>query len=375
MPTARLARRTFRAAALLLALALLLEIGERVAVAVDGDMPPAADESLVKEWRWARTHLAAGRATFESAFAHDPLAGWRNAPLLRRDGMSTNSAGLRGSREYPVARAPGLRRMVLVGDSYSFGSDVRDEETFAQQLESGGHADGWEVLNLAVPGTGTDQQVITFEHDGRRHAPDVAVLGFFTRDYNRITLSFRDYAKPMFVVDEAARPDGLRLTHSPVIAPEALYADYVSGRRRVGGSPLRSWALAALLAGVSSADEWDAGPGVPAWELLSRLMGRFQRLALEAGAVPVWLVIPARDCLEPGGSGMAALEDAGERRARELGLACLRLDAVFRAHAAAHPQDDIYRDDAVGGHLSALGNRLVAEDLARLVRGLELPPR
>lgn len=368
-------RRVLLVVAMALAPLLLLELGLRVAHALGDGVPPAADESYEKEWRWAERHLAAGTAVLKSQFAHDPLTGWRNAPGLRRDGLATNSAGLRGSREYGPGRRPGVRRLVLVGDSYSFGADVRDEETFAQLLGDDLLPGEWEVLNLAVPGTGTDQQVLEFEHRGRAYAPDVAVLGFFVRDYSRNILWFRDYAKPLFEVDDALPPDGLRLTHSPVIAPEALYAEYLSGRRRVGGSPLRSWVLASLGAGLRSLDEWEVGPGVPAWDVLARLMARFQRLAREAGATPVWLVIPGRDTLDPGGSSAAALEEACERRARELGLACLRLDAAFRAHAAAHPQDAIYDLPGAGGHLSPLGHRIVAGELARLVAGLvEGPP-
>ncbi len=372
MTISRRQRWALHAVVTLLTLLLVLEVGVRVSYTLDGGVPPAADESLEQEWRWAREHLAAGAAVLASRFVHDPLAGWRNAPGLREDGLTTNSAGMRGSQEFALERRPGVRRMLLVGDSYTFGANVRDEETFAQRLDAGDLLEGWEVLNMAVSGTGTDQQSIVFEEYGSRYAPDVAVLGFFTRDYSRNILWFRDYAKPMFVVDAAVQPDGLRLTRSPVIAPEGLYEAYATGQRRIGGSSAESWALSAFFAGRRSLGEWSVGPGVPAWEILSRLMARFQRLAHEAGATPVWLVIPSRDCLDVGGSTMAALEEACERRARELGLACLRLDAAFRAHAAAHPQDAIYRASSEGGHLSAVGNRIAAEELARLVRGLDL---
>lgn len=367
-------RRALLVAAMVLGPLLLLELGLRLAHALGDGVPPAADESFEKEWRWAERHLAAGTAVLESNFAHDPLTGWRNAPGLRKDGLTTNSAGMRGSREYAPGRPAGVRRLVLVGDSYTFGADVRDEETFAHRLGAGLLPGAWEVLNLAVPGTGTDQQVLEFEHRGRAWAPDVAVLGFFVRDYSRNILWFRDYAKPLFVVDDTL-PDGLRLTHSPVIAPEALYAEYLSGRRRVGGAPLRSWVLASLGAGLRSLDEWEVGPGVPAWDVLSRLMARFGRLAREAGATPVWLVIPGRDTLAPGGSSAAELEEACARRARELGLPCLRLDAAFRAHAQAHPDDPVYDPPDAGGHLSPTGHRLVAEELARLLAGLVEGPR
>ena len=277
MPVARRPHRVWLLLASCVTLLLALEIGVRIEAVLDGNVPRAMDESLEREWRWAEKHIAQGTAIISSRFSYDPFVGWRNRPHVRFDGLSTNSAGMRGSKEFSLERRTGLRRLVLVGDSYTFGEEARDEETFGHLLDTGGLAGGWEVLNMAVSGTGTDQQTIEFEYYGSCYRPDVVVLGFFVRDYNRNVLSFRDYAKPMFVVDAGVEPDGLRLTGSPVIAPEVLYSSYASGRRRIGGSLLRPRTPAAFSSLVRRMEEWSVGPGVTAWEVLSRLMARFQR--------------------------------------------------------------------------------------------------
>jgi hypothetical protein len=77
--------------------------------------------------------------------------------------ISTNSAGMRGQREYPVARVPGKRRILMLGDSFPFGYGVEDGEVVSAVLETllkaGGTPDaaaggGYEVINLSVSGFG-----------------------------------------------------------------------------------------------------------------------------------------------------------------------------------------------------------------------------
>src|SRR5581483_5343294 len=125
--------------------------------------------------------------------------------------------GIRDARELPLEPRAGERRIALVGDSFTFGEGNADDETFGAALESAlaGQAT---VLNFGVASYGTDQALLTFERRAAKFHPRVAVLGFFLHDYQRNTLSFRDYAKPLFELDGA----GLRLTHVPVPAPEAL---------------------------------------------------------------------------------------------------------------------------------------------------------
>lgn len=61
----------------------------------------------------------------------------------------------------------------MLGDSLAFGFEVADDETFSALLESRA---GYEVVNLAVPGYGTDQEVIRLENEGMRFRPDVVIL-------------------------------------------------------------------------------------------------------------------------------------------------------------------------------------------------------
>src|SRR5581483_1127984 len=86
-----------------------------------------------------------------------------------------------------------------VGDSFVFGEHLADAETMPARLEDELGAP-WEVLNLGVHGYGTDQQWLRLRRLGFAYEPDVVIVGFLEDDLERNVLSFRDFAKPYFVV-------------------------------------------------------------------------------------------------------------------------------------------------------------------------------
>ena len=151
-----------------------------------------------------------------------PTLGWIPRPLLRRDdkGERTNSKGLRGSREFSYERPDGMRRILLLGDSFTYGYGVGDEEVYAARLAA--LLPDWEILNLGVNGYGTDQQYLYWLEEGRRYAPQVVLLGYYVADFHRNTLSFRELAKPRFVVDgDHLRLQPLRATSLEEVLEES----------------------------------------------------------------------------------------------------------------------------------------------------------
>jgi lysophospholipase L1-like esterase len=361
-------RRRLAYVALLLAVALVLaEFAMRAVFWWKDDLPPTPDESLEYEWKWAARHLKQGGAERDpdSKHEYDPDLGWRLVPGLS-GAVATNSRGLRSDREYPPSRQPGRRRLALLGDSFTFGAYVTNSATFAHLLERE-ILDGWDVLNFAVSGYGTDQALLAWELDGGDLAADVVAMGFYVRDYERNTMRFKIYAKPVFEPAGA----GLRLTGHPVIEPEALYQEYASGRRGVGRVRAPYLALSLGKSWRNLRERWPTTAD-PEWQVLSRLMRRFRDHVRAQGAHPVWLVLPYHDVVETSRSSQAAIEEMCEREARELSLPLLRVDAAFRAHAERHPDRPLYRPREIGGHFSAEGHRLVAEILAAELEGIPL---
>lgn len=342
---------------------VVLELLLRGWFLVRGEPGPAVSESQEQEWEWADKHLRAGRAVFDSTLAFDADLGWRNAPSLRTPELNTNSSGWRADREFTLDKPAGTRRIVFVGDSYTFGYGLSDAQAFPAQLEERLGA-GWEVLNFAVPGYGTDQQLLSYEQIARRYAPDVVVLGFFLRDYPRNLLDFRTYAKPRFELEET----GLRLVNVPLPTPEQLYAEYASGRRRVGCSPWRSWLAILLEHGWMRVRERDIDAEAVGWRLVARMQERFLDQVRRDGARPLWLQIPTDKAVLGDDGTFGPLQALSREHAARIGLECLDLAPIFAAHDAAHPEDSFHRPPEQGGHLSVTGNRLVAEALEAWLR-------
>ncbi len=238
--------RHVRWAVYLLAVAAFFELSARAILAVPFVFDRVA-ASCDAGWRlqWIRHRSHAGLSyTFD---AYDPTRGWTLASNLRDPdafcgrGLSSNSIGLRGQREYGPR---GQERVLEVfGDSFTFGEDVGDDETYAALL---GKLAGRRVrvMNFGVHGYGHDQMLLYLQQAGVAFRPDVVVLGFVDWDMERNLLAFRDYAKPRFDVVGGR----LALRNVPVASPAEViaaersrsrFADLVSmivhGVRRTAG--------------------------------------------------------------------------------------------------------------------------------------------
>ena len=114
------------------------------------------------------------------SFAHVP---GRSAFLMGAP-VSINSHGLR-DREYSEAKPPGVYRIVMLGDSTTFGWGVTEEQTVAKILERAMNKTGnrrFEVLNAGVGNYGTVQEYNHYLTYDRAFHPDLVILEYFIND-------------------------------------------------------------------------------------------------------------------------------------------------------------------------------------------------
>ena len=165
--------------------------------------------------------------------AHDPALLWRD-PVSGDDGLkfyrfhprvglfhkpgfsadyqgvtySQNSLGARGP-EIRHARRAGVPRVLLLGDSVTWGFGVADSETMAVALAE--RFSEAEVVNLGVAGFGTAQELVLLREEGLAYQPDHVVLVFtLANDVEDTWLpdSAAAYPANIFFLDPAV-PGGL----------------------------------------------------------------------------------------------------------------------------------------------------------------------
>ncbi len=125
---------------------------------------------------------APGMYTLDREVGYVPTPGF--AGCIRRPEFdacfTAGGAGLRGAD--PGPRRADTVRVLLLGDSLTWGFGVRDEETVAVRLEgllAARHPElDLQVLNGGVPGYGTADQLAFLRSRGADLAPDVVILQF-----------------------------------------------------------------------------------------------------------------------------------------------------------------------------------------------------
>jgi len=119
-------------------------------------------------------------------FVADPYTGYR----LKPGGVGhyqmdipaiANSHGHRDV-EVPLKKPPGVLRILVLGDSFTVGANVRQEEAYPKALErhlKSRYGSRIQVVNSAVGGWQPFQYAQYFEHYGHQFEPDLILIGFY----------------------------------------------------------------------------------------------------------------------------------------------------------------------------------------------------
>lgn len=346
----------------------------------------------------------------ERFLAHgwDPELGW-----VRKPGTAHDETGQRGHTiryhidEYGSRRNPGFEGKpalaLTYGDSYTFCRHVNDDETWPHMLS---RMLGGCVANHGVGNYGLDQALLRLEREFDDHPAPVVIMGVVPETICRVTSSWKHFSeygnifafKPRFVLEA----DGdLTLLPNPAdradkffriaeMLPRLKEQDFFFARKFVPDMlrfPYlwhlwRSRRRNLPLMGAAIVDRF-GGDGRHAFcrvmernidltatlygeseplDLLVAITERFAAFTRSRGAVPVLALLPQFYDLK-------RLRAGDHYYARFLERISGTLMAVDLGPEFAADGDDAanYVDDRFGGHLSARGNRLVAE---RLVEAL-----
>jgi lysophospholipase L1-like esterase len=245
-------------------------------------------------------------------YENDPIAGpWHtpsqvafvHAPCFRVDAVHVNRFGMRDRERALDATA---LRIALVGDSFTEGLQVEDDETVSRRLESL-LRDRAEVLNFGVSSTGTSAQLLNYRKRVRPFRPDVVILMFFAgNDVQDNLPALKQRVDPVM----AAVSPYFLLDSNGVLkdAPEPGRFERTSPLiRLVGLTVVGQWAYQmyqAVRVTVAST-RVAAAPGVmapaadleDAWKITEQVLLRFHREVTTDGGRFGVVVIPSNDAV------------------------------------------------------------------------------
>jgi len=277
----------------------------------------------------------------QRAFSHDAV-------------VTTNRLGLR-DRDLPARVPAGVRRILAIGDSQTYGEGLALEDTWPKQLEAALRAEDpsarWEVVNAGISGTDTWQHERVLRRLLEAYEAHGVALAFYVND-----------VAPIYV---PAAPEGLTNTASKRVG-------YVLKR-----SALFSlvWARVRAANGVGDAERrilrGEPSPRIEeGWAQVERSL-RAMKAMCDARSIPLVLaVLPRRDQVdgsEPGSAYNRRVREAAER----VGVPAVDLLEPLRAAWAEHGRALFIPWD---GHNAGLANAVVARALVAPIRAWREPP-
>ncbi len=139
--------------------------------------------------------------------------------------IRTNSIGIRDDREFSASKADGITRILLFGDSFTFGTGVDVQERYSNLIEQ--KVNNLEIMNFGVGSTGIDRQFLIYRHLGSNYESDIILICPYLNNVTRCTGTFHIYQdrqgnlikrpKPYFKIES----DRLVLENVPVPKEEA----------------------------------------------------------------------------------------------------------------------------------------------------------
>lgn len=270
-------------------------------------------------------------------------------PELRHR-ISINALGYRGPDILPGS---GRRRVLCLGDSFTYGSYVDDEQTLPAQLERQWRARGHavDVINAGLGGTTiVDQLEILRKATGQGLRPQHIVLTFSENDIS-------DLARSETLLTSIER--NRRLKDRPGIA--WLYRHLRNTALFHLALEARGWVTAHRTAQAEHVDGVEAAQRLEElWARYDRLLGELVAHAEAHGSLVTFLIYPSHYRLGPGGPDQARLERI-ERIAAAKGLRTINLLAPLRASGQAPQQLYLLPFD---GHPSPRGYAVAAAAVA-----------
>lgn len=327
-----------------------------------------------------------GDTLLDSFTQRDDVFGWKNKPNIEgmfvKEGTNThvkvNSKGLR-EKEYEYNKPNGIKRIIFLGDSFTWGYKVESKERFTDILQSNFLTENFQVINMGVGGYAMDQELLTLKEEGVKYNPDLVIVVFCINDIGG-NIDSRTIKYKYILNDNNAliltKGDNLTLTH--LIGRFFFQHSHIYRfvYYKLLGNPTGN----KILVKVGLADdeisqlELYSNKYTPkikySWNLTKAIFIEIDRVSKEKGAKTLIVIIPERAqvykehwenakryySLNESDYNLSKPNDILIEFGKENDILVLDLLPEFRKHAIAGEQ--LYYPD---GHWNANGHQLAAE--------------
>ena len=265
-----------------------------------------------------------------------------------------NSLGFRG-REFPRAKPAGALRVLCVGDSYTFGAHVQDEEAFPARLDrllNERRTDGSDarppvdVINAGANGFTITDELVYLRDKGLALDPDIVLLNFSQND-------IRDLSRTSLWID--AMREHARLKSAFLLGPILKFLQHTALFN--GMQQSAAW-VRVKIRKAREAEIKEESPEL--WRVYRRTLGELSDLLAGHGARLVLVVWPSADQI----AGIEPLDPQTKLAgfAGELGIEMIDLTPEFAALASGGAPAFLLPYD---GHPSPRGQDAAARAIAR----------
>jgi hypothetical protein len=225
-----------------------------------------------------RTYVGEYATRPSANFVVDAVTGWRMRPRHQFWGSyRSNEQGFRANSDFDPSDA--RKKIVLTGDSFTFGFGVDYDKTYGAIIES--QLSDTVVYNLGMPGFGLDQIWQSVRSQALPIKPNLIVVAFISPDFTRSEEAYRNvegFNKPTFMLHK-----GRLVPETPEDHPNLVvsFLQHHSSLWRVGRLAARS------VAHQIPVGEW--------WSLNEAILDAIRTDCRQAGIRLVFVYIPTRE--------------------------------------------------------------------------------
>lgn len=153
-------------------------------------------------------------------YEYDSTLGWKGVPNASgvfstaafTMNVTLNSKGLRDNKDYSYNKPDNVTRIIVLGDSFTWGVGVNNSRIFTEFLEN--KLGKVEVINTGHVGYCTAQEFLFLKYEGVNYSPDLIILLFCENDLiGNVATTTGYYPRPAFAIDEN---DNIFLTNVPL---------------------------------------------------------------------------------------------------------------------------------------------------------------